>query len=150
MNHPALKMQPTLNYETLDANEAVAKIAYKLSEVIAIYLITPSSPMGEFADAWSSENKPNLWGSVPSVIEMQSEGGAAGAKVAMLCSVLLREGTKTISTILKGIEDWMEEHEYVSIQQMQGSMSQKNCEHTQEFERAQYMKSLHSVHIVHH
>lgn len=74
----------------------------------------------------------------------------AGAKVAMLCSVLLREGTKTISTILKGIEDWMEEHEYESIQQMQGSMSQKNCEHPQEFERAQYMKSLHSVHIVHH
>ncbi|MCX7997537.1 MAG: dihydroorotate dehydrogenase-like protein [Leptospiraceae bacterium] len=74
----------------------------------------------------------------------------AGAKVAMLCSVLLREGTKVISTILHGIEQWMEEHEYESIQQMQGSMSQMNCEHPQEYERAQYMKALHSVHVVHH
>ncbi|MCX7997536.1 MAG: pyruvate:ferredoxin (flavodoxin) oxidoreductase [Leptospiraceae bacterium] len=69
----------TVVYETLDANEAVAKIAYKLSEVIAIYPITPSSPMGEFADAWAAESKPNIWGTVPTVIEMQSEGGAAGA-----------------------------------------------------------------------
>lgn len=66
-------------YMTLDGNEAVAKIAYKLSEVIAIYPITPSSAMGEWADAWSSADDPNLWGTVPSVVEMQSEGGAAGA-----------------------------------------------------------------------
>jgi pyruvate-ferredoxin/flavodoxin oxidoreductase len=65
-------------YATIDANEAVAKVAYKLSEVIAIYPITPASPMGEWADAWMSEGKPNLWGTIPSVIEMQSEGGAAG------------------------------------------------------------------------
>src|SRR5712691_8816170 len=64
---------------TLDGNEAVARIAYQLSEVIAIYPITPSSPMGEWADQWSAEGKPNLWGSVPRVVEMQSEGGAAGA-----------------------------------------------------------------------
>jgi pyruvate-ferredoxin/flavodoxin oxidoreductase len=64
---------------TLDGNEAVANIAYQLSEVIAIYPITPSSPMGEWADQWSAEGKPNLWGSVPRVVEMQSEGGAAGA-----------------------------------------------------------------------
>jgi pyruvate-ferredoxin/flavodoxin oxidoreductase len=63
---------------TLDGNEAVARIAYQLNEVIAIYPITPSSPMGEWADQWSAEGKPNLWGSVPKVIEMQSEGGAAG------------------------------------------------------------------------
>jgi len=66
-------------YETLDANEAVARVAYKLNEVIAIYPITPASPMGEWADAWAAAEEPNLWGTVPSVIEMQSEGGAAGA-----------------------------------------------------------------------
>lgn len=66
-------------YITLDANEAVARIAYKLSEVIAIYPITPSSPMGEWADAWSATDDKNLWGTTPAVIEMQSEGGAAGA-----------------------------------------------------------------------
>ncbi|MFN7209583.1 MAG: pyruvate:ferredoxin (flavodoxin) oxidoreductase [Aggregatilineales bacterium] len=66
-------------YITLDGNEAVAKIAYKLSEVIAIYPITPSSPMGEWADEWASLAEPNLWGVVPQVVEMQSEGGAAGA-----------------------------------------------------------------------
>ncbi len=64
---------------TLDGNEAVAHIAYRLNEVIAIYPITPASPMGEWADAWASQNIPNLWGTVPSVVEMQAEGGAAGA-----------------------------------------------------------------------
>jgi len=64
---------------TLDANEAVADIAYKLSEVIAIFPITPSSTMGEWADQWAGAKLPNLWGTVPSVVEMQSEGGAAGA-----------------------------------------------------------------------
>ncbi len=64
---------------TIDGNEAAAYIAHKLSEVIAIYPITPSSNMGEWADQWSAEQKPNIWGTVPTVIEMQSEGGAAGA-----------------------------------------------------------------------
>jgi len=64
---------------TVDANEAVASVAHRLSEVIAIYPITPSSPMGEFADDWSSRGMKNLWGTVPDVQEMQSEGGAAGA-----------------------------------------------------------------------
>ena len=64
---------------TVDGNEAAARIAHKLSEVIAIYPITPSSPMGEFADAWTVAGRTNLWGAVPEVIEMQSEGGAAGA-----------------------------------------------------------------------
>ena len=63
----------------LDGNEAVARVAYALNEVIAIYPITPASSMGEWADAWAAEKLPNLWGTVPSVIEMQSEGGAAGA-----------------------------------------------------------------------
>jgi pyruvate-ferredoxin/flavodoxin oxidoreductase len=64
---------------TIDGNEAVARVAYRLSEVIAIYPITPSSSMGEWSDTWSSDGRPNLWGTVPSVIEMQSEGGAAAA-----------------------------------------------------------------------
>ena len=66
-------------FKTMDANEAVAHVAYRVSEVIAIYPITPSSAMGEWADQWSSEGLPNAWGSVPHVLEMQSEGGAAGA-----------------------------------------------------------------------
>ncbi len=65
--------------KTLDANEAVARIAYALNEVIAIYPITPASPMGEWADDWSAKGVKNSWGTVPAVIEMQSEGGAAGA-----------------------------------------------------------------------
>ncbi len=64
---------------TLDANEAAAHIAHLLSEVCAIYPITPASPMGEWADAWSSEGRKNLWGTVPQIVELQSEGGAAGA-----------------------------------------------------------------------
>src|SRR5580765_3276523 len=65
-------------FETIDGNEAVAQVAYALNEVIAIYPITPASPMGEWADAWSAAGAKNLWGTVPLVIEMQSEGGAAG------------------------------------------------------------------------
>jgi len=64
---------------TIDGNEATASVAHRLNEVIAIYPITPSSNMGEFADEWSAKHQPNLWGTVPLVIEMQSEGGAAGA-----------------------------------------------------------------------
>jgi pyruvate-ferredoxin/flavodoxin oxidoreductase len=63
---------------TLDGNEAVAYIAYRVNEVCAIYPITPASPMAEFADEWSAAGKKNIWGNVPVVIEMQSEGGAAG------------------------------------------------------------------------
>ncbi|MEZ5966838.1 MAG: pyruvate:ferredoxin (flavodoxin) oxidoreductase [Planctomycetota bacterium] len=63
----------------LDGNEAVASVAYRLSEVIAIYPITPATPMGEWADAWAADGRPNVWGSVPTVVEMQSEAGAAGA-----------------------------------------------------------------------
>ena len=66
-------------FKTMDANEAVAHVAYRLNEVIAIYPITPSSPMGEWADQWASESVPNIWGTIPHVAEMQSEGGAAGA-----------------------------------------------------------------------
>ena len=66
------------SYDTLDGNEAVARVAYALNEVIAIYPITPASPMGEWADVWATSQQPNLWGTVPAVVEMQSEGGVAG------------------------------------------------------------------------
>jgi pyruvate-ferredoxin/flavodoxin oxidoreductase len=68
-----------VEWACLDGNEAVALVAHRLSDVCAIYPITPSSAMGEFADAWSAAGRTNLWGSVPQVVEMQSEGGAAGA-----------------------------------------------------------------------
>jgi len=73
------KMSAKRKFKTMDANEAVAYVAYRVNEVIAIYPITPSSAMGEWADEWASQRIPNIWGTVPHVIEMQSEGGAAGA-----------------------------------------------------------------------
>lgn len=69
---------------TLDANEAAAAVAYALTETLAIYPITPSSPMAEFCDEWSSKGQTNFWGTVPRMVEMQSEGGAAGALHGML------------------------------------------------------------------
>ena len=73
-------------WEMIDGNDATVSIAHALSDVIAIYPITPSTPMGEQADAWSAAGKANLWGTVPLVIEMQSEGGAAGALHGALSS----------------------------------------------------------------
>src|SRR5271165_6176145 len=64
---------------TIDGNEAAAYVAFAVNEVIAIYPITPTSPMGEWADEWNSTRKKNIWGTTPLVREMQSEGGAAGA-----------------------------------------------------------------------
>jgi pyruvate-ferredoxin/flavodoxin oxidoreductase len=84
---------------TVDANEAVARIAHRLSEVIAIYPITPSSAMGEWADQWSAERRPNLWGTVPTVAELQSEGGAAGA----LHGALLAGALATTFTASQGL-----------------------------------------------
>ena len=66
-------------FATIDGNEAVAQVVYQLNEVIAIYPITPSSPMAEWSDTWMNEGKPNIWGTVPSVVQLQSEGGVAGA-----------------------------------------------------------------------
>ena len=62
-----------------DGNEATASVAHRLSEVVAIYPITPSSAMGEFADEWSAKGKQNIWGTTPLVVEMQSEGGLSRA-----------------------------------------------------------------------
>lgn len=72
-------MSDKKNMKMLDGNEAVASVAHRLNEVIVIYPITPSSNMGEWADAWSAAGQKNIWGEVPQVQEMQSEGGAAGA-----------------------------------------------------------------------
>jgi len=69
----------TRKIKTLDGTEAVASVAHKINEVIAIYPITPSSGMGELADAYSAQGQPNIWGTIPLVVEMQAEGGAAGA-----------------------------------------------------------------------
>jgi pyruvate-ferredoxin/flavodoxin oxidoreductase len=68
-----------VTHATIDGNEAAASVAYRLNEVCCIYPITPSSPMAELADEWASQRRPNVWGTVPTVVEMQSEGGAAGA-----------------------------------------------------------------------
>lgn len=64
---------------TIDANQAAAYVAHNLSEIVAIYPITPASPMGEWADEWSMKGQKNIWGTVPDVVELQSEGGASGA-----------------------------------------------------------------------
>ncbi|MFZ9481881.1 MAG: pyruvate:ferredoxin (flavodoxin) oxidoreductase [Ilumatobacteraceae bacterium] len=85
--------------EVLDANEAVARVAHLLSEVIAIYPITPASSMGEHADSWSARGHRNLWGSVPEVIEMQSEAGAAAA----LHGAVLRGAMATTFTASQGL-----------------------------------------------
>ena len=76
---PQEKKQFTWKRDVMDGNEAAAMIAFKTNEVCAIYPITPSSPMGEWADEWSSKGIINIFGQVPTVIEMQSEAGAAGA-----------------------------------------------------------------------
>ena len=68
-----------MQFATIDGNEAAARVAHALSDIVAIYPITPASPMGELSDAWSARGRTNLWGQVPDVIEMQSEAGAAGA-----------------------------------------------------------------------
>jgi pyruvate-ferredoxin/flavodoxin oxidoreductase len=94
---PGAAQQST--WECLDGNEAVAKVAYALSEIAAIYPITPSSPMGELADAWAAAGQPNLWGDIPQVVEMQSEAGAAGA----LHGALMKGALGTTFTASQGL-----------------------------------------------
>ncbi len=89
-------------YKTLDGNEAAASIAYRCNEVIGIYPITPSSPMSEACETWESQSKKNLWGQVPRVIEMQSEGGAAGAvHGALMAGSLATTFTSSQGLLLK-------------------------------------------------
>jgi pyruvate-ferredoxin/flavodoxin oxidoreductase len=87
-----------LKWECIDGNEAATRVAYQLSEIISIYPITPASQMAEYADDWAAARRPNLWGHVPEVIEMQSEAGAAGAmhgalqKGALGCTFTASQG----------------------------------------------------------
>ena len=83
----------------IDGNEAAARVAYALSEVIAIYPITPASAMGELSDTWSANGDTNLWGIVPEVVEMQSEAGAAGA----VHGALLKGALATTFTASQGL-----------------------------------------------
>jgi pyruvate-ferredoxin/flavodoxin oxidoreductase len=77
--HEATRSARKVERATIDGNEAVARVAYKTNEVCIIYPITPASPMGEHADQWATQQKQNIWGVVPDVVQMQSEGGAAGS-----------------------------------------------------------------------
>ena len=83
----------------VDGNEAAARVAHRLSEVVAIYPITPASPMGELADTWSAAGRPNLWGQVPEVVELQSEAGAAG----VLHGAVLKGALATTFTASQGL-----------------------------------------------
>jgi pyruvate-ferredoxin/flavodoxin oxidoreductase len=83
----------------VDGNEAAARVAHRLSEVIAIYPITPASPMGELADTWSAAGRPNLWSQVPEVVELQSEAGAAG----VLHGAVLKGALGTTFTASQGL-----------------------------------------------
>src|SRR6202142_730093 len=87
------------NTAILDGNEAAASVAYRLNEVIAIYPITPASPIGEWADQWKDEGRKNIWGAVPAVIEMQGEGGAAGT----LHGALQAGGLRITPTASQGV-----------------------------------------------
>src|SRR4051794_33121206 len=88
-----------MSWTIVDGNDACATVAYQLADVIAIYPITPSSTMAEDADAWAADGRQNAWGSVPSVIEMQSEAGAAGA----VHGALLAGGLATTFTASQGL-----------------------------------------------
>ena len=96
---PSQPITELLRREVVDANEAVARVAHLLSEVIAIYPITPASAMGEYADEWSAKGHTNLWGVVPEVMEMQSEAGAA----ATLHGAVLRGALATTFTASQGL-----------------------------------------------
>jgi pyruvate-ferredoxin/flavodoxin oxidoreductase len=92
-------MTSTNGWLCVDGNEAAALVAHRLSEVIAIYPITPASAMGELADAWSASGRPNLWGQVPDVVELQSEAGAAG----VLHGAVLKGALATTFTASQGL-----------------------------------------------
>jgi len=102
---------------TIDGNEAAASVAHRLSEVIAIYPITPSSSMGEYADEWSANGKTNIWGTVPLVVELQSEGGASGAVHGAL-----QTGALTGTTAQDVIEEFGEERAKRAAMRMRVTM----------------------------
>ncbi len=134
--------------------------------MIAIYPITPASPMGELADAWSRAGRPNLWGVVPDAVEMQSEAGAAGAvlgalqtgalactftasqgRLLMLANIYKIAGALTptavhLTAVLDRVHHWFEERGYASIEEANGSLNQRHAPDPVSFERANYMRTL--------
>ena len=96
------------NMAVMDGTEAIARVAHKVNEVIAIYPITPSSPIAEHADAWSAAGKQNLWGTVPLIVEMQSEGGAAAAALRMYAFILAGQGAASVNPTMFQVESCQE------------------------------------------
>ena len=117
-------MEPQI--ATLDGNEAVAYTAYRINEVCAIYPITPSSTMAELADQWASEGRPNIWGNIPLVAEMQSEGGAAGAAHGALQTGALTT-TFTASQPLQGFHRDLRFHRRAQDQEFSRLLSYLYC-----------------------
>src|SRR5207249_9429398 len=97
---------------TIEGNEAVAHVAYNTNEIIAIYPITPSSPMGEWSDAWSAEGRKNVWGTVASVTEMESEDGPVGAEHGALQT----GAVSTTSTASHGLDLKIPNVDYIAGQ----------------------------------
>ena len=153
-------LMPPPSVSTIDGNEAVARVAYQLSEVIALYPITPATPMGEWSDAWAAAGVRNLWGTVPAVIEMQSEGGAVGAihgalqtgalattftasqGLLLMLPNLFKIAGELTPLVLHVAARSLAAHEYESVEQLKGSLSQRNCPDSAAFERVQYMRAL--------
>ena len=111
----------------MDGNEAVARVAYRLNEVMAIYPITPASAMGEVADAWAAQGIPNLWGQVPQVV-----------------GALLRHGPGQLERMGRELSTWLEEHGIDDLEAIRGSLSQRHAPDPEAFERAQYIRALSS------
>ena len=111
-------------FVTVEGNEAAAYVAHQANEVIAIYPITPASPMGEWADQWAAEGRPNLWGSVPQVVELQSEAGAAGAiHGALQGDVLAPAGLAARLNQLIFLDKWAEQVRETTLALDQANLS---------------------------
>ncbi len=103
---------------TVDGNEAAARVAHALNEVIAIYPITPASPMGESADLFSAQKRPNLWGTVPLVVEMQSEAGAAGTVHGALMA--MSYGNVYVARVAFGSSESQTVHAFIEAERHPG------------------------------
>lgn len=160
------------SWATVDGNEAAAHVAHALSEVIAVYPITPASPMGELADGWSAAGRVNLWGSVPEVVEMQSEAGAAGTlhgavqkgalgttftasqglllmlpNMFKMTSALLRHGPGHLARVEAEPVAWLADRDCASVGQLPGSVSHQAATDPTGVERANYLRTLASSRV---
>ncbi len=114
--------------------------AHRTNEVIVIYPITPSSPTAEWCDEWSANGRANVWGPIPDVTEMQSEAGV----IAAIHGALPQHGPAYVSQVRDDLARWLEEHEFESLRQMQGSMSLLRCRDPGAYQRANYIRLLQS------